>query len=139
MSKPISPTYKGRAIGIVALTGVQLLIGAIHIFFGALLSALGNSASIQANVAYNSYTIAFGLLTIIFAVYIWQGKKAGWIGTIAVSFFVIAADMLTLLGLPSIPGIPPSAGAIEIAYSIIVVAYLLSTWKRLTKPKIELS
>jgi hypothetical protein len=65
------------------------------------------------------------LLTVWLAVFIWQGKRVGWIGTIAVSFFVIVADLLTLLDLPSIPGIPKSAGAIEIIYSTIVIAYLL--------------
>jgi hypothetical protein len=56
---------------------------------------------------------------------IWQGKKLGWAGTIAVSLFVIIADALTILNLPSIPGIPRSAGALEIAYSVLVVFYLI--------------
>ena len=67
---------------------------------------LKTSSFIQATVAYDVYTFVFGLLALVFAVFIWQGKKAGWVGTVAVSLFVIAADSLTLLDLPSIPGIP---------------------------------
>jgi hypothetical protein len=110
---------------------MQILIGVIHFSFGALLLAYENTSNLQATLAYDVYTIVVGLLTVWFAVFIWQGKRVGWIGTIAVSFFVIVADLLTLLDLPSIPGIPKSAGAIEIIYSTIVIAYLLSTWKRL--------
>ena len=53
-----------------------------------------------------------------------KGKKAGWIGTIGVSLFVIVVDSLTLLDLPSIPGIPKFAGFTEIGYSILVIVYL---------------
>ena len=79
----------------------------------------------QATVTYDIYTVVFGLLVLVFAVFVWQGKKAGWIGTVAVSLFVIAADTLTVLDLPSIPGIPKSAALTEIAYSLVVVLYLL--------------
>ncbi len=139
MSKPNLPTYRGRSIGIVALTGAQLLIGAIHVFFGLLLLAYENIAVLQATVTYDIYTIVFGVLTVLFAVFIWRSKRLGWIGTIAVSVFVILADSLTLLNLPSIPGIPKFAGATEIAYSVVIVAYLLSTWKRPAKPNPVLS
>jgi hypothetical protein len=125
LSKTQLPTYRGRTIGIVALTGLQVLIGAIHVFFGVLLFTFGGLVSLQTNVIYDSYTIAFGLLTIVFAAFIWQGKKIGWVGTIAVSVFVIVADSLTLLDLPSVPGIPKSAGATEIIYSLIVIYYLM--------------
>jgi hypothetical protein len=94
---------------------------------------------LQVTVTYEVYTIAFGSLTVLFAVVIWQSKKAGWVGTIVVSIFVIVVDSLTLLNLPSIPGIPKSAGAFEITYSIIIIAYLFSTWKRLTNSKKALS
>ena len=60
----------------------------------------------------------------VFAVFIWQGKKAGWIGTISVSLFVTAADALTVSNLPSIPGIPKFAAPTEIGYSILVIIYL---------------
>ena len=139
MSKQKLPTYHSRRIGIVALTGAQLLIGCIHVFFGLLLLAYENIALLQATVTYDVYTIVFGALTVLFAVFIWRGKRTGWIETIAVSVFVIAADSLTLLNLPSIPGIPKFAGGAEIAYSVVIIAYLLSTWKRLTAPNIELS
>jgi hypothetical protein len=117
--------YKGRSIGIAVLTGLQLLIGVIHIFSGALLLAYENFAALPAIVAYDVYTLVFGLLVAVFAVLIWQGKKAGWMGTIAASFFVIAADSLALLDLPTIPGIPKEPAVAEIFYSVIVIAYLL--------------
>ena len=120
-------TYKGRNIGIVILVISQLIIGAIHAFFGLLLLAYENLSFLPTTAVYDIYTFVFGLLALGFALFIWQGKKIGWIGTIAVSLFVIAADSLTLLDLPSIPGIPKFAGFTEIAYSILVVGYLLQT------------
>lgn len=118
-------TYKGRSLGIVVLTAAQMLIGVIHVFFGLLLFAFENLTFIQGAIAYNAYTVIFGVLVTVFAVFIWQGKKAGWIGTVAVSLFVIVADVLTVLNLPSIPGIPKSAALTEIVYSLVVVLYLL--------------
>jgi heme A synthase len=127
--KPI-PTYRGRSLGIAVLTVAQLLIGAIHVFFGLLFLAFENLSFTQATAAYDLYTFIFGLLVLVFALFIWQGKKAGWIGTVAVSFFVIAADSLTLLDLPSIPGIPKVAGFTEIAYSILIIVYLCTSQVR---------
>ena len=121
--KPPQIIYKGRSIGIVILTAAQLLIGAIHIFFGLLLFAFEVSL-FQATFDYDVYTVFFGLLTLLSAVFIWQGKKSGWIGTVAVSIFVSVADVLTLLNLPSIPGIPKFAAPTEIVYSLIVMFYL---------------
>ena len=123
-------TYKGRRLGIVILVVAQLIIGAIHAFFGLLLLAYEDLSFLPATAVYDVYTFVFGLLALVFAVFIWQGKKVGWIGTIAVSLFVIAADSLTLLDLPSIPGIPKFAGFTEIAYSVLVVGYLLQTKTR---------
>jgi hypothetical protein len=120
---PIIP-YKGRSMGIVVLTATQLLVGAIHAFFGLLLLAGENLSALPATVAYDVYTFAFGLLTLVFAVLIWQGKKAGWVGMIGVSLFVIAADSLTVLNLPSIPGIPKFPAYTEIPYSVLVIYYL---------------
>jgi len=120
-------TYKGRRLGIVILVVAQLIIGAIHAFFGLLLLAYEDLSFLPATAVYDVYTFVFGLLALVFAVFIWKGKKVGWIGTIAVSLFVIAADSLTLLNLPSIPGIPKFAGFTEIAYSVLVVGYLLQT------------
>ena len=118
-------TYKGRSIGILVLTVAQLFVGAIHVFFGFLLLAFQLSI-LQTTVAYDIYTIVFGLLTSVFAVFIWQGKKWGWIGTIAVSIFVSVADALAILNLPSIPGIPKFAAPTEIVYSIVIMVYLLT-------------
>jgi hypothetical protein len=118
-------TFKGRSIGIVVLIAAQMLIGVIHVFFGALLLVFENLRFMQATVAYDVYTMVFGLLTLVFAVLLWQGKKSGWAGTIAVSVLVIFADALALLDLPSIPGIPSLPALTEIAYSLLIVFYLL--------------
>jgi hypothetical protein len=123
-NKHPSLIYKGRSIGVLILTVAQLLIGAIHILFGLLL--LGSEGSIlKATISYDVYTVAFGILVLVFGWLIWQGKKAGWVGTVAVSVFVSLADALAVLGLPSIPGIPTFAAPTEIIYSLFVVIYLL--------------
>ena len=125
MSEKRSPIiYKGRSIGIVVLTGAQLFIGSIHILLGFLLIASENSF-LKATIAYDIYTIVFGLLVLIFGWFIWQGKKLGWIGTVTVSLFVSTADALAVLNLPSIPGIPKFAAPTEIIYSFLVIFYLL--------------
>ena len=117
-------TYKGRSLGILTLTAVQVLIGAIHLTVG--LTLLADEISVtQATVPYDVYTIAFGTLVLVFASFIWQGKKAGWVGTIAALLFVAVADTLTLLSLPSIPGIPTFAAPTEIGYSIVVIICLV--------------
>jgi hypothetical protein len=121
---PEFPTYKGRSIGIVILTTAQLLIGGIHVFFGALLLAFEDLNVIQATISYDVYTVVFGVIVAAFAFLIWQGKKPGWVGTIAVSVFVSVADTLALLDLPSIPGIPKAPALAEIAYSLIIILYL---------------
>lgn len=124
MSKREPVTIKGRSLGITALTAAQLLIGIIHAIFGLLLLVSELAIGSQISIVYDIYTIVYGLLTLVFAVYIWHGKKIGWAGTIAVSIFVIIADTLTVLNLPSIPGIPWLAAPFEISYSLIVVFYL---------------
>jgi hypothetical protein len=118
-------TVKGRTLGIATLTAAQILIGVIHIISGLLLLGSEISLGSNATIVYDIYTTVYGALTLIFGLMIWQSKKLGWAGTIAVSLFVIVADALTILNLPSIPGIPRSAGALEIAYSVVVVFYLL--------------
>jgi hypothetical protein len=131
MSNRQSPiTYRGRSLGIVALTAAQLLIGVIHIFSGLWLLSSEVAVSAQVTLAYDIYTLVFGLLVLVFALFIWRGKKAGWIGTVAVSLFVIVADALTLLDLPSIPGIPKFPALTEIAYSVLIVVYLSSSHVR---------
>jgi hypothetical protein len=121
---PELPTYKGKSIGIVILTITQLLIGGIHVFFGALLLSFEDFNFMQATVAYDIYTVVFGIIVALFAFFIWHSKKVGWVGTIAVSVFVSVADTLTLMNLPSIPGIPKAPALAEIAYSLIVILYL---------------
>ena len=120
-------TYRGRSLGIVALTAAQLLIGAIHVFSGLWLLSSEVAVSSQVSLAHDIYTLVFGLLVLVFALFIWKGTKAGWIGTVAVSLFVIVADALTLLDLPSIPGIPKFPALTEIAYSVLIVVYLYSS------------
>jgi len=116
-------TYKGRSLGILTLTVAQVLIGTIHLLIG--LGLLANEIlNNQGSLAYTVYTVAFGSLVLVFAAYIWRGKKTGWIGTFSVLLFVIVADALTILGLPSIPGLPSFAAPTEIAYSVIVLIYL---------------
>jgi uncharacterized membrane protein (DUF2068 family) len=120
------PTIRGRTIGIFALTAVQFLIGSIHVFFGLwLISATATFASfMQTTQIYNVYTLTFGVLVILFTYGIWIGKSWGWIGTVATSLFVTVVDALTLLNLPSIPGIPKFAAGTEIGYSVLILLYL---------------
>jgi uncharacterized membrane protein (DUF2068 family) len=110
------------------LVAVQLFVGAIHLLFGLwLLSTprivpfFGQEPSPD---LYSIYTLVFGLLTLVFTGGIWLEKSWGWICTSALSMFVITADSLTLLDLPSIPGIPKSAALPEIVYSLLIILYL---------------
>ena len=127
--------YRGRSLGIIILTAAQLLVGVIHVFFGLWLLIAGSLAdsaiSAQSLLVYSVYTLVFGLLTLFFTVGIWLSTNWGWIGTFAVSLFVIVADALTLVNLPSIPGIPPSAAGVEIIYSLLVLLYLSQTHVRI--------
>lgn len=122
-SKP-SVTIKGRLLGLVILIAAQLLVGGIHFIFGLLLLLSENLSFLLSTVAYDVYTFFFGLLGLVFAVFLWRGEKMGWVGTVGVSFFVIVVDCLALLDLPSIPGIPKLPAYAEIAYSVLVVGYL---------------
>ncbi len=112
------PTFHGRTIGVVVLVAVQLLVGVGHVVFGVWLFAASSDS-------YSTYTIIYSVLTVVFAVGLWKEKKWGWLGTVAVAAFVIVADVLALLNLPSVPGIPKFAGYGEIPYSAIISAYLL--------------
>jgi multidrug transporter EmrE-like cation transporter len=115
---------KGRPLGFFILVSGQLLVGTIHVFFGLLLLTFDASSYFPSTVAYDIYTFFFGLLGLVFAGYLWQGRRVGWIGTIGLSLFVIAADSLTLLNLPSIPGIPKFPALAEIGYSVLIISYL---------------
>jgi hypothetical protein len=124
--------YKGRTIGIVILIALQLLIGIIHVFSGLWLLTSEISLGIfnlqsPDSVAYPIYTLVFGFLVLLFAALMWYNNRAGWIGTVAVLLFVIAADGLTLLNLPSVPGIPKFPALTEILYSLVIVIYLLQS------------
>ncbi len=131
--------YRGRSLGIIVLSVAQFLVGAIHVFSGIWLLIAGSSAgfvfSAQSAWIYSAYTLIFGLLTLVFASGIWLGRTWGWVGTVAVSAFVIVADALTVLNLPSIPGIPVFAAPTEIIYGLLVLLYLSQTHVR-TKYKV---
>jgi len=125
-TKPKPPLIYGRNVGVAALTAAQLLIGVIHVISGVVLFAYEDFMHLPATAAYDVYTLVYGVAVLVFAVYFWKGKWIGWVGTLAVSAFVIAADSLTLLDLPSVPGIPKAPAAAEITYSLIVIGYLLN-------------
>ena len=128
LSEAHPPAIKGRSLGLFILVTVQILIGVIHALFGFWLISDSNTAllsGLKSEVIYSVYTVLFGLLTMIFASGLWLNRSWGWIGTVATGAFVSIADTLTLLNLPSVPGIPKSACLFEISYSIIVIAYLL--------------
>jgi hypothetical protein len=119
--------YKGRSLGIVFLIGAQVLVGFIHVVFGFWLLSAPRFEPLTGPDIYSIYTIVFGFLALLFAALLWLQKRAGWVGTFVVLSFVIVADLLTLLDLPSIPGIPKFAGYGEITYSVIIILYLLKT------------
>jgi hypothetical protein len=137
---PMRPTaYKDRYLGILVLVAAQILVGFIHIAFGVWMlvapytapssGLLGTSAGPD---IYAGYTVIFSLLTLVFAWAVWMKKSWGWMGTVAVALFVIVADSLTLLDLPSVPGIPKFAGFGEITYSVIIILYLTQSHVRAT-------
>jgi len=120
------PALKGRFLGVAVLVAVQLLVGVIHAVFGfALLLGSFSASFLLTPLAYGVYTLAYALLTLLFAYLVWVGNRSGWLGTVAVSLFVILADTLTVLGLLSFLGIPKFAAFGEIPFSILVIAYLV--------------
>jgi hypothetical protein len=120
----IPKTIKGRTLGLVVLVGLQLLIGIIHLFAGLLLLAYEDFSALLPTSAYNIYTFVFGLLVVSFSYGIWLGRRWGWLGTIAVSVFVIIADSTALLNVPFVQGTPQGPAAVEIPYSLILICYL---------------
>jgi hypothetical protein len=131
----LPPTFKGRTLGITTLTILQLLIGAVHVFFGFWLLTANTIkvpfSDMESNTIYNVYTVMFGFAAAILASGIWVQKGWGSHGTIVLSLFVITADSLAVLNLPSIPGIPKFAAGTEILYSLIIIVYLLQTKVRI--------
>ena len=121
--------FRGRFLGIAVLVFVQLIVGFIHVIYGfAMLSGNFSVATYSMlPMVYTVYTLAYGWLTLFFACLIWTGKRSGWIGSVAVSLFVIIVDILAVVGLPNILGIPiPKVAAIgEIPFSVLVLMYLL--------------
>ncbi len=122
-------SVRGRFLGIAVLVVVQFIVGIIHVLFGfALLSGSFSVASYSMMpTVYTIYTLVYGWLTLFFTYLIWVGKRSGWIGTAAVSLFVILVDVLAVLDLSNVLGIPsPKVAAIgEIPFSILVLVYLL--------------
>ncbi len=111
----------GRIFGVVILVAEQVIIGLIHVFFGADLIITGFA------LVYSVYTLVYGVLTVLFAYGLWLTNRWGWVGTLAVSGFVILVDSTPLLNVPIIAGIPSFAGITEIAFSLVVVLYLLQS------------
>ena len=139
MSKPIKPpTFRGRSIGVTVLTVSQVLIGVIHIFSGLLLFVFEDFSALPVTAVYDGYTFFYGVSVMVFAVFLWREKLSGWIGTVGVSLFVIIVDGLRVLDLPTIPGIPKAPAFAEIAYSVIVVGYLLSRYNTKKVPSTRL-
>ena len=128
MEKPIEKIkVRGRFLGVFILSIVQCVFGVIHMFFG--LSMLLGSFSVASYsitpIVYSVYTLVYGCLTFVFTYFIWKGKRLGWIGTLAVSLFVITADALVVLSVFNFLGIPDIAGLGEIPYSLVIIIYLL--------------
>ena len=135
MKRPIENIKpKGRFLGVLVLVILQYLVGFIHIFFGFLL-LLGNYTSVTsfstAPMIYNFYTLAYGLLVVFFTYLFWKKRRLGWIGTVAVSLFVIIVDTLALFDLINVLGIPKTAGLGEIPYSLFILFYLFEDHIRL--------
>ncbi|TRO45855.1 hypothetical protein E2P30_00905 [Candidatus Bathyarchaeota archaeon] len=120
------PEFKDRFFGIAVLVAVQFIIGFIHGIFGFTMLACSFSVAAFSitQLIYSIYTTTYGLLTLFFTYPILEHNRLGWIGTVVISLFVIIADILTLLSLFTILGIPEFAAIGEIPYSTIVLGYL---------------
>jgi hypothetical protein len=125
---------RGRFLGVFVLSTAQLLLGFIHIFFGLALlfgSYVPMVSSSSTLLIFSSYTVVYGLLTVLFAYLFWVGNRVGWIGTAAVSLFVIVVDILAFFDLFNVFGIIKTAGLGEIPYSIVILVYLLQKHVRI--------
>ena len=126
-------TFKGRFFGIAVLVVIQLINGIIHTFSGLALllgSYIPMASSSNAPSIFSFYTLTYGILTIVFTYLLWKGKRLGWIGTVAVSSFVIIADILTIFDLITFLGVVKTAGIGEIPYCIVIIIYLIQTHVR---------
>ena len=126
----------GRIFGIAVVVAVQAINGVIHVPSGLLLvfaENIGTSFLPLPNFplsffllkTYGIYTFFYGLLTLISAYGLWNGKRWGWISTVAIQLFVIFVDTFTVLNFPVIPGVPSFAGIVEIPYSLAVLFYMI--------------
>ena len=126
MNKPIENIKpKGRFLGVFVLVAIQSIVGIIHIFFGfTMILGIYSVAYSSATLIYSYYTFSYGVLTLFFTFLFWKGARLGWIGTIAISAFVILVDTLAAIDLFNVLGIPNLAALGEIPYSFIIVFYL---------------
>jgi uncharacterized membrane protein (DUF2068 family) len=132
MNNPPDLSFRGRSLGIVLLVAIQFVVGVIHTIFGLMMLSGNFSAtsfSLEPTI-YSIYTLVYGCLTLIFTYLLWLQKRSGWLGTIAVSLFVIFADTLTVFNLLPVLGIPNTAALGEIPFSIIIIAYLVQAHVR---------
>jgi hypothetical protein len=133
MNKSKSVTYRGRYLGLAVLTVVQIINGLIHTISGLIL-IFGSDISIASStnnlLVFSFYTLTFGILTIFITIFLWKGNRWGWIGTIAISFFVIVADILTIFDFLTFLGIIKIAGIGEIPYCMIIIFYLIQNHVR---------
>ena len=75
-------------------------------------------------MVYSLYTLIYGILVTIFTYLFWKEKHIGWIGTAAISIFIIIVDILAIFDLLNFLSIPKMAGLGEIPYSLFVLFYL---------------
>jgi hypothetical protein len=121
-------TFKGRYLGLLFLVIIQTIVGLIHVVFGfALLLELYSLTSSMLLTVYSVYTLIYGSLSLAFAYLLWMNKRSGWVGTLAVSLFVIVVDLLAVSGLLNVFSIPAPvfAASGEIPYSLLVLLYLI--------------
>ena len=115
-----SVSFKGKYLGILVLTILQLLNGVIHAAIGGAFFVFDIGV-----MSYNVYTFFYGIFNLIFLYGLWTGKKIGWIGTILVSVFVIIIDVCLILDIQLIPGVPKNVALGEIVISLAIIVYLL--------------
>ncbi|MCW4022603.1 MAG: hypothetical protein NWF02_05545 [Candidatus Bathyarchaeota archaeon] len=107
-------------MGLLILTILQLLNGAIHATIGGVFVVLDIGV-----MSYNVYTFFYGVLNLVFLYGLWTGKKSGWIGTILVYILVIIIDVCVSFDIQLIPGVPKTAALGEIAISLALLVYLM--------------